>query len=199
MWLMAMQRYTYGSYKDYLITQYRTNIDRKFITHLKHILREEDIKNIASAFSGRRCLCLGCRDDIEVDDFLDNGFEARGIDILPTKNQVQGDFNRLDEYFQDASFDIAYSCHTLEHTYELIKVLVMIRRICIEGVYLVLPIRSYADEEEPVFLEVMETCAVEDLNELEPGLGKFEVLGRWVRDDHCLPSGPEVAFALKWC
>lgn len=75
-----MNHYEYRSYQHYLDVQYRTNIDRKFITHLKFDLRAEDIQHIKSVFQGRRCLCVGCREDTEVDDFVKSGFEAVGID-----------------------------------------------------------------------------------------------------------------------
>lgn len=193
-----MKRYDYVSYQEYLDVQYRTNIDRKFLTKLKFDLRAEDIENIKSLFKGRRCLCVGCREDAEVDDFVKNGFEALGIDILPTERQVQGDMNRLDKYFSPESFDVAYSCHTLEHTYDPLKVLRMVRSICSEGIYLVLPIRDEPDCEEPVFLDTMRSRKTSDLEELKPGVGAFELLGGWIRDDPYLPSGPEMAFALKW-
>jgi hypothetical protein len=194
----AMEKYSYKSYQHYLDVQYTTNIDRKFITHLKFDLRAEDIQHMKSVYDGRRCLCVGCREDAEVDDFIENGFEARGIDILPTARQIQGDMNRLDKYFSPGAFDIAYSCHTLEHTYDPLKVLRMLRSICCEGVYLVLPIRDHPDEEEPVFLRVMQTRRVEDLDELRSSLGAYSIVDYWVRDDPTLPSGAEMAFALKW-
>jgi 2-polyprenyl-3-methyl-5-hydroxy-6-metoxy-1,4-benzoquinol methylase len=193
-----MQRFQYKSYQEYLDVQYQTNINRKFITHLKDDLRAEDIKHIQSAFSGKRVLCVGCREDVEVEDFIKAGFEAKGIDILPTAKQIQGDVNRLDRYFREGEFDIAYSCHILEHTYDPMKVLSMIRRICREGVYLVLPIRDHSDAEEPIFFSLMQTRSDEDLKELEEGLGKFELAEKWIRDDPYLPSGPEIAFAMKF-
>ena len=193
-----MNRYEYRSYQHYLDVQYRTNIDRKFITHLKFDLRAEDLQHIKSCFKGRRCLCIGCREDAEVDDFVKEDIVAVGIDILPTERQIQGDMNRLDKYFSENSFDIAYSCHTLEHTYDPMKVLRMARQICREGIYLVLPIRDHPDEEEPVLLRVMQTQDTEDLDELRPSLGEFEVLGHWTRNDDTLPSGAEMALALRW-
>ena len=192
-----MDRYKYDSYQEYLDVQFQTNINRKFITHLKFDLRSEDIENIKSVFAGRRVLCVGCREDAEVNDFISNGFTAKGIDILPTENQIQGDVNRLDKYFSDNEFDIAYSCHTLEHTYDPMKVLSFLRRICGEGIYLVLPIRDHPDAEEPIFMEFMQSLKDEDLMELEPGLGSFDLMGKWIRDDPYLPSGAELAVALK--
>ncbi len=192
-----MQRYPYKSYQEYLDVQYQTNINRKFITHLKFDLRADDIRNIQSVFTGKRVLCVGCREDAEVDDFTNAGFDAKGIDILPTDRQIQGDMNRLDQYFRPGEFDIAYSCHTLEHTYDPMKVLAMIRGICTEGVYLVLPIRDQPDEEEPVFLDLMKTRNDADLLELREGLGEFKLVKEWIRDDQYLPSGAEMAFAIR--
>ncbi len=193
-----MQRHEYKSYQEYLDVQYQTNINRKFVTHLKFDLRAEDIKNIKSVFSGKRVLCVGCREDAEVDDFTKAGFQAKGIDILATERQVRGDMNRLDQYFKQGEFEVGYSCHTLEHTYDPMKVLAMIRKVCTEGVYLVLPLRQYPNAEEPIFLKIMQTREIEDLGELEQGLGKFKLLGKWLRDDPYLPSGAEIAFAIRF-
>ena len=193
-----MKRYEYKSYQEYLDVQYQTNVNRKFLTHLKFDLRADDILNIKSIFEGKRVLCVGCREDAEVDDFVSAGFDAKGIDILPTARQIQGDMNRLERYFNERTFDIAYSCHTLEHTHDPIKVLSMIRKICIEGLYLVLPIRDYPDIEEPIFFRLMQTRSNGDLLELQEGLGEFALVNEWVREDASLPSGPEMAFAIRF-
>lgn len=195
-----MKAYKYKSYKEYLNIQFDTNKPRIPWTVQKESLRSQDIKNIKGIYKGRHCVCLGCRHDKEVNDFMDNGFEAKGIDILPTGHQIQGDINKLEDYFKDGSFDIAYSAHSLEHTNDPMHFLEMIRRICIEGLYLVIPIRDFPDVEEPIFLDVMHTQNNEDLKrELKPGLTEFEIIDKWIRDDpNISPSGAEMAFAIKW-
>jgi SAM-dependent methyltransferase len=194
-----MKHHEYKSYREYLEVQVETNKPRIPWTIEKAPLRAQDIENIKKLYSGRRVVCLGCRHDMEVDDFIRNGFDAVGIDVLPTERQLVGDFNKLEKYFSDCSFDLAYSCHALEHTNDPIHFLQMIRRICTEGLYLVIPIRDCPDIEEPIFLDAMHTRNIEDLErELEPGLGKLTVLGYWIRDGWPSPSGPEMAFAIRW-
>lgn len=194
-----MKRYQYNSYQEYLDIQFKTNEPRISWTLQKDFLRAADINIIKKHFVGKRCVCLGCRHDVEVDDFINNGFEAVGIDILPTKRQIQGDINKLEYYFSEKSFDFAYSAHTLEHTYDPNHFLVMIRKICTEGVYFVIPIRDHPDIEEPIFFEAMNSKNKDDfIRELEPSLGRFEVVEQVIRDDPTLPSGAEIAFAAKW-
>lgn len=194
-----MRQYKYDNYWHYLITQINTNRPRVQWTVDKARTRAEDIKNIQKIYKGKKVLCLGCRHDAEVDDFTKNGFKAEGIDILPTKRQITGDINKLENYFEPASFDIGYSCHSLEHTNNPEHFLKMVRRICTEGLYLVIPIRNYPDIEEPVFLDVMKTRSPEDLKrETAPWLGHFEIAGFWKRENAKLTSGPEMAFALVW-
>ena len=193
-----MKKYNYTSYEEYLDVQVKTNTSRIPWTLDKAHVRAQDIENMKSLYVGRRCLCVGCRHDEEVEDFNRNGFQALGIDILPTTKQIQGDINKLENYFSENSFDIGYSCHSLEHTFDPIHFMQMIRKICLEGLYLVIPIRDYPDIEEPIFFDVMHSRKLEDLYELEAGLGKFVVIGSWIRDDPKLPSGAEMAFALRW-
>lgn len=194
-----MKQYNYDDYWHYLITQINTNRPRVQWTVDKASLRTQDIKNIQKIYKGKKVLCLGCRHDSEVDDFLKNGFEVKGIDILPTERQIIGDINKLENYFPPASFDIGYSCHSLEHTKNPEHFLKMVRKICTEGLYLVIPIRDFPDIEEPVFLDAMKTRNPEDLKrEIIPWLGHLEVANYWIRDDENLISGPEMAFALVW-
>jgi hypothetical protein len=194
-----MKQYNYDNYWHYLITQIYTNKPRVQWTVEKALTRAEDIRNIKKIYKDKRVLCLGCRDDSEVDDFIKNNFDAKGIDILPTERQIIGDINKLENYFASGSFDIGYSCHSLEHTNNPKHFLKMVRKICTEGLYLVIPIREFPDIEEPVFLDVMKTKNKKDLiRELEPWIGVFDVAGFWIRNGAKLISGPEMAFALVW-
>ena len=195
-----MDTYTYSSYEEYLSTQVRTNAARILWTLQKRPIRLKDIANIQRHFDVKRVLCVGCGDDAEVDDFVARGFEAVGIDILPTTRQVRGDINKLEEKFKRASFELAYCSHSLEHTIDPLRVLRTIRSICTVGLYLVLPMKSKSapDAYQPVLLEAMCSQDPSDLRELEPGSGEFQVPGLWERDDPNQPSGPEVAYALAW-
>ena len=194
-----MQKYKYNSYEEYKKIQYESNKPRIPWTLQKDFLRAEDIKIIKKHFKGKKCVCLGCRHDAEVDDFIKDGFDAIGIDILPTERQIIGDINKLENYFEENSIDFAYSAHSLEHTYDPMQFLKIVRKICTEGMYLVIPIRDYPDIEEPIFFDFMYTRNIEDLKrELEPALGTIEVLEHIVRDDSNLPSGAEMAFVIKW-
>ena len=193
-----METYQYSSYEEYLSTQLQTNAPRIHWTLQKKPVRAKDIANIRRLFDVTRVLCVGCGHDAEVDDFIAHDFEARGIDLLPTARQVQGDINKLEEYFQPATYEMAYCSHSLEHTRDPLRVFRSILSICTVGLYLVLPVRSGPDAYKPVFLEAMGSRDPSDLSELEPGSGGFQVPALWERDDPSQPSGPEVAYALAW-
>jgi len=60
-----MIEYKYTDYNEYLKIQYETNLPRISWTIDKQFLRLEDIEIIKNTFQGRKCLCLGCRHDIE--------------------------------------------------------------------------------------------------------------------------------------
>ncbi len=194
-----MKCYNYKSYKEYLDIQYKTNEPRIPWTIQKKKLRLKDIQIIKKRFKGKRCVCLGCRHDIEVEDFEKNEFNAIGIDILPTNKQILGDINKLEQYFTENEFDFAYSAHSLEHTYNPIHFLQSIRKLCREGLYLVVPIRDYPDVEEPIFFDFMHTRKITDVyRELKTALGDFKILDHIIRDDPNLPSGAEMCFVIKW-
>ena len=103
----------------------------------------------------RRVLCLGCRHESEVQDFIDNGFEAVGIDVA---NDVPGLIRRMDAHkigsnFRLKEFDLVYSCHSLEHMYNAEKVLRGIARVSKMGLFAVLPSgnKSLNDNHPSVF------------------------------------------------
>lgn len=194
-----MKEFKYTNYQEYLEIQYSTNVPRIPWTLDKDKIRAEDIEIIKKHYDGKRCVCLGCRHDKEVDDFINNGFNAIGIDIIQTKRQILGDINKLENYFIENEFDFAYTAHSLEHTNDPKHFLKMTRKICSEGMYLVLPIRDDVDIEEPIFFDVMQTWEISDLKrELEPIIGEFDVIEYILRNDPNLPSGAEIGFAIKW-
>jgi SAM-dependent methyltransferase len=66
-------------------------------------------------------LCIGCRNTHELDLFLDAGFgQVTGIDLFSSEPRIQV-MDMHDLQFPDNQFDIVYSCHSLEHSFDPVK------------------------------------------------------------------------------
>lgn len=94
-------------------------------------------------------LCVGCRDTRELDEIeRRTGAAATGIDLFSVDPRiVLGDFHRLP--FPDAAFDALYSCHSLEHAYDLEQALGEFARVLRPGGLWAI--------EVPVAFEICET------------------------------------------
>jgi len=104
-------------------------------------IRIIDISTIKIFFpNAKSVLCIGSRDDSEVKDFINNGFDAVGTDILDeTKLIKKIDAYDLDKHFGENEFDIIFASHVLEHVLDIKKVMKNVRYIAKEGVFIVLP------------------------------------------------------------
>lgn len=87
----------------------------------------------ASAEDRPRVLCVGCRDRRELDEIeRRTGAQATGVDLFSVDPRIViGDFHQLP--FGDASFDALYSCHSLEHAYDLGRALGEFARVVRPG------------------------------------------------------------------
>lgn len=80
-----------------------------------------------------RILCVGCRDGRELDEIeRQTGCSATGVDLFSIDPRiVVGDFHQLP--FPDGAFDALYSCHSLEHAYDLGRALAEFGRVVRPG------------------------------------------------------------------
>ena len=76
---------------------------------------------IEHGIKGKSFLCVGARDDSEVDFFLNKGHSAVGIDLYDTEKIINCDMSRMYEHpkLKDMRFDIVFSCESLEHCWDL--------------------------------------------------------------------------------
>lgn len=123
---------------------------KRNITRIRKNYRKEDIEIIAKHFPNiKSVLCVGCRDDSEVKDFMKNGVGCIGIDVSnETKYIKRIDAHKLNEHFSNV--DLVYTSHSLEHMVNSSKVLCNIRKLNPKGVYVVLPLQ----EKGPSFKHV---------------------------------------------
>lgn len=127
---------TYDRYKDYqkhqvskmqggnLVVgkQYQTVYRKSLVKRLKILIDHNRI------LPGQSVLCLGARDGTEVKAFLDNGFFAVGMDLMPksTALVLQADFQKLP--YPANSLDIIFT-NCLDHTHDIDKFLDEVQRV----------------------------------------------------------------------
>jgi SAM-dependent methyltransferase len=119
-------------YRDYLATQLRRTLSKS----------ETDpgagavalINSVTEAQpSGGAVLCIGCRNALELDRFRARGFEeVVGIDVFSQREDILVmDMHQLT--FPDDSFDVVYASHSLEHSYNVTRVVREIGRVARDG------------------------------------------------------------------
>jgi SAM-dependent methyltransferase len=85
-------------------------------------------------------LCIGCRNRTEIDYFKAHGFsEVIGIDLL----SEYPDIHVMDMHamsFPDNCFDIIYSAHSLEHSYDVQQVIREIIRVARPGATIIIEV-----------------------------------------------------------
>jgi len=138
-------------YRDYLATQLRRTLSK----------RETDpgvgaVKLIDQAAegqpSGGAVLCVGCRNGLELDRFRAHGFEdVVGIDVFSRRADILVmDMHEMS--FADDSFDVVYASHSLEHSYDVARVVREIGRVAREGavVGVEVPVRAQASAADRI-------------------------------------------------
>jgi SAM-dependent methyltransferase len=96
--------------------------------------------------AGTTVLCLGARNGVECECFIERGCVAIGVDLNPgTSNRfvVSGDFHNLQ--YASASFDVVFT-NSLDHAFELERVLAEVKRVLKpDGVFLTEIVRGSND------------------------------------------------------
>lgn len=144
--------------EDVLIYQTQLNDDRnrRDSTMGRELRRIEDIVHIERWFpQATKVLCIGARDDSEVQTFINHGWDAKGIDICTQTDLItKMDVASLNEDF--GVFDVVYCSHVLEHVIDPIKTMKAIRSVTIDGIFIILPIVDRPpDIEHPTVYEIM--------------------------------------------
>jgi len=136
---------------------------RKIRTIKREKRRQWVIDNIRSHnIEGSTVLCLGARDDSEVRTFINNGYEAMGIDLFETEWITECDMSRIYEHpvLKDAKFDIVIALEALEHCLDFDGLLRGLRLVCAGYFVCMLPILDepdWWDCHRPDFLDYLGT------------------------------------------
>jgi len=155
-----------GDYKSVDIIDFQIKehslLKSKQLTQKRKKLRLGDIKLIKNLFPNAiNVLCIGCRDDSEVQDFIDNGFNAIGIDISNNTKLIKNiDAHELNKHFNN--IDVVYASHSLEHMYNPNIVMSHIKNITKQGILILLP--ELTQEPTPKHPSVFEIMRIDKEN-----------------------------------
>jgi SAM-dependent methyltransferase len=146
----GLQHKIYGSYDEYIDHQ-KEKLNVIGDGMLDEIEKFESIlyKRLAGSsveWEGRSVLCLGARLGQEVRAFNSVGCFAVGVDLNPgkdNKNVVVGDFHNLQ--WGDSCVDVVYT-NSLDHSFDLEKVIREIKRVLKNGGLMVLELNLGSKE-----------------------------------------------------
>jgi SAM-dependent methyltransferase len=119
-------------YRDYLSTQLRRTLSKSETDPGAGAVRL--INSVADAQPSRGAvLCVGCRNGLELDRFRAHGFEdVVGIDVFSQREDILV-MDMHEMTFSDNSFDVVYASHSLEHSYDVGRVVREIGRVARGG------------------------------------------------------------------
>ncbi len=199
---------TSNEFKKENVLIYQTNLNnnpnRRLMTTQRELRRIEDIvhiKNLCTA-NNNRVLCIGARDDSEVQTFKNAGYYVSAIDVcIETELIMKRDVAELNP-LEFGTFDIIYCSHVLEHVVDPEKTLKAIRSVARNIIFIILPIVDRKpDVEHPTVYEIMkykpETKfkdfwqAYEDFKFLQPFIVKYNCYRNALTEEY------EVAFILQ--
>lgn len=138
-------------YRQYLATQLRRTLSKSetdpgvgAVTLINRVAEQ--------APDHGRVLCVGCRNTLELDRFRAHGFEdVVGIDIFSQRDDIQV-MDMHEMTFADDSFDVVYASHSLEHSWDVDRVVRQIVRVARAGavVGVEVPVRVQASDADRV-------------------------------------------------
>ncbi|MBD1835584.1 class I SAM-dependent methyltransferase [Cyanobacteria bacterium FACHB-472] len=120
-------------YEKYLNAQLRRSLGKKYNPLQMHAKLIVDKIAELNELSQSRVLCIGCRNTAEINYFRSKGAEkVVGIDLFSSSPDITiMDMHKMT--FPDNHFDIIYSAHSLEHSYDVHKVVNEIIRVARPG------------------------------------------------------------------
>lgn len=114
--------YAYNNYAEYINKQVSRssssyNLTRKYEQRRIYIYNR--MKELG--INGHKILCVGARDDSELDFFRERGYEVDGIDLVSNGRIMKCDMSKIHEsrYFQQQRYDIVFSSDSIEHCLDL--------------------------------------------------------------------------------
>lgn len=136
----------------------------------------------------KNILCVGARGDREVQDFINRGYQAIGIDVCNETHFIRRiDAHTIQDNFTENEFDVVYACHSLEHMHDALSVMKQIRHVSKSGCVVTLPFGPPGNVPcigHPTIFDIMIQCpegkTIHDIttNERDDfnSFGKFELV-----------------------
>jgi SAM-dependent methyltransferase len=138
-------------YRDYLAIQLRRTLSKQDtdpgIGAVTLINRVADERR-----GGGSVLCVGCRNTLELDRFRARGFDdVTGIDVFSQREDIKV-MDMHEMTFPEDSFDVVYASHSLEHSYDVRRVVDQFVRVARDGaiVGVEVPVRTQASTADRV-------------------------------------------------
>ncbi len=110
--------YKYKNYEEYIKLQRRRSRRTRGETQKRERQREWIYnKMIEVGVEGKTMLCLGARDDSEIEFFEKKGYKVDGIDLYETNKIIECDMSKIYEhkYFKNKKYDIVFASDSIEH------------------------------------------------------------------------------------
>lgn len=117
------------TYREYLNVQLHRTLSKKNVDTSSRYMYLIDRLREKVAFSNLEVLCIGCRNIGEINYFKSKGArKVVGIDLFSeNKEIIVMDMHNMT--FQDNTFDVIFSCHSLEHAQDYKKVVSELVRV----------------------------------------------------------------------
>ena len=179
-------------------------------TRAKSALMKHFFDKISSEYftEAKSVLCVGCRDEIEIEMFEDKNMTGAGIDpAIETSKIKKLPAERMLEAFDEKEFDIVYSSHSLEHVAIPEVALRNIRTVSKKGCYVILPLeeRKSPGNDHPNIFDISKKssnatkeelieCLGEDFKPFEP----CEVKDVFYYEYKDMPYEPEFHICFEW-
>ncbi|MEM7396886.1 MAG: class I SAM-dependent methyltransferase, partial [Verrucomicrobiota bacterium] len=122
-----------AEYKRYLKVQLQKTVPSSGVVTERIRNLTGHVERLGLAQSDRHALCIGCRNTAEIDRLTEAGYgEVTGVDLFSIDPRIKVmDMHALT--FPDDSFDLVYTCHNLEHSYDVKVVVGQIIRVLRHG------------------------------------------------------------------
>jgi len=132
--------------------------------------RNQDLQYIKDFFENiESIVCVGCRDESELQTFLKSNISAKGIDINQNNSDLilKEDAANIEKCFANQKFDLTYARHSLEHIIDPESFLEGASNISKKGMFIVLPPGIGPRPGHPTHFDIMKEIIDKDVNSNE--------------------------------
>lgn len=142
---MDSKKYEYKNYFEYIELQIKRSRRTKGMTRRNSCNRRREwIYNRMTGLGieGKSILCLGCRDEAEINFFENKGYKVDGIDLFNSGKIIACDMSKLleYEYFKNKKYDIIFGMEAIEHCLNFEGLLKGINKLCKKYLIIMSPI-----------------------------------------------------------